>query len=216
MKGAVRYKFMLVLIVGMTFTGILTQQKLRNYLFVVDALATATPTATATVATPAATPLPTGTTYSGMTNFGYWGTVGKANGLYGGYVIQQTATASLLFGQVVIPDASNASSVVVAGTGGVTNPIGVVIGCVGATAASPSPGQKFFCNPAAAQKAMVQTSGVAPVVCDRAIVTGTVVMPSASVAGMVTPYAAGTVDEQIGVLLTACATNGTASMLLYK
>jgi hypothetical protein len=30
------------------------------------------------------------------------------------------------------------------------------------------------------------------------------------------PYVAGTVDEQIGVMVTGCAVNGAGTMLIYK
>jgi hypothetical protein len=176
---------------------------------------TASPSPTATVAAAASTPSPTGTTYSGVTNFGYWATVGKANGLFGGYIVQLTATNALLYGQVVVPDPSNAKAVVAAASGA-TNPLGVIVGCVGATAANPYPGQKFGCNPAAAQSAMVLTMGVAAVVCDATYTQGSKVMVSTLVPGMVGAYVAGTVDEQIGVLLTSCTAAGTGTMYVYK
>jgi hypothetical protein len=177
---------------------------------------TATPSSTAVAPTPAATPSPNGTVYSGLTNFGYLGTVPKSNGIYGGYIVQLKSTNATLYGQVVIPDSANANSVVVAPTTSPTNPIGVIVGCVGATSANPQPGVKFGCNPAALQTALILVHGVAAVVCDTTLPIGTVMMPSTFVAGDVTKYSAGTVDEQIGVLLSACTTNGSAPMLVYK
>jgi hypothetical protein len=179
------------------------------------ATATASPSPTATAPAAASTPAPTGTTFSGATHFGYLGTVSKSNGLLGGYIVQLTATAALLYGQVVVPDSANNNSVVVAASGA-TNPIGVVVGCVGGTAANPAPGLKFGCNPAAAQKAIVLIDGVASVVCDANYAAAQVVMTSTIVNGMVGAYVAGTVDEQIGVLLNSCVANGTANLLVYK
>lgn len=202
---------------------------MKKYLFLLGAMLlfaapsfaqTATPTATAT-ATPTASPSPTATAPaaastplgSGLTDFGFLAADVGNYKIYGGYVIRQTATAALLLGQIVKPDASNDSSVVVS-TSGTTDPIGVVIGSSGYASCNKNPG--VGSAPCAGQKALVQVSGVALVQCDIGMPAGTKVMSSTLINGMVGAYVAGTVDEQIGVMLAACTVGTPAPMLIYK
>lgn len=169
-----------------------------------------TPTATATAPAAAST---ISQTFSKISHFGYL-SADQANLLtFGGYVVHQKATAALLLGQVVKPDASNAGQVVVS-TSGTIDPIGVVIGAGTPGAAGQASG--LGVAPGTGQMAIIQCSGITIVACDRAMSPGQVVMSSTLVNGDVGPYVAGTVDEQIGVMLSACVVNGPGQMLIYK
>ena len=174
--------------------------------------ATASPTATAPAS--ASTPLA-----SGMTNFGFIAPVSPLypmgnNGL-GGRVIKQTATAALLLGQIVKPDTANANSVVVS-TSGTTDPIGVVVGSTGVASGCTASRGNIGQAPCAGQTAVIQVNGLALVACDRQLFPGNIVMSSTLQNGDVGPYVAGTVDEQIGVMVSGCLVNGAGTMLIYK
>jgi len=174
------------------------------------ATATATSTATAT-ATSTAVPLPTPVpnANSGVTHSAYFGS-NPFNGIYGGYVVRLTATDALICGQLVIVDASNDDSVVVA-TSGATAPLGIVVGTYDVSAHD-----LIGKNPAATQTALIQVSGIMKGIADGTITRGTKLMTSASAIGGVAAYSAGTVDEQIGVALSSSTAGKAIDILLYK
>ena len=170
-------------------------------------------TATAT-ATPTPVAISSPVPILGRTShFGYIGVDSANGGLIGGRIITGKATAALLFGQVVVPDTANDKQFIVAPSGA-TNPIGVVVGAGTPVAAGQQQG--LGQNPGVGQVAAVQINGVVQVICDGTIARGTKMMTSASIPGGVTTYSAGTVDEQIGVLLSSCTNASSGYMLLYK
>ena len=173
--------------------------------------ATATSTATST-STPVAiaSPVPI---LGRTSHFGYIGVDPANGGLIGGRIITGKATAALIVGQVVVPDTANDRQFIVA-PAGATNPVGVVVGAGVPAAAGQSQG--LGQNPGVGQTAAIQINGVVQVVCDNTIARGTKMMVSAAIVGGVTTYSAGTVDEQIGVMLSSCVNLGAGYMLLYK
>lgn len=174
-----------------------------------------TPSVTATPSpSPSPVAIPSPVPLLGRTShFGFIGTDPANGGLLGGRIITLKATAALLVGQVVVPDPSNDRQVVFA-PAGATNPIGVVVGA--GTPAAAGQQQGIGQSPGAGQVAAIQINGVVQAICDGTIARGTKMMVSTSIVGGITTYSAGTVDEQIGVLLSSCTNANPGYLLLYK
>jgi hypothetical protein len=173
--------------------------------------ATATATSTAT-GTPVAVPSPV-PVRSMTTNFGYIGPDPANGGLIGGRIVRLKATAALTIGQFVVPDTANDNQVVFAPSAA-TNVIGVVVGAGVPGAAGQITG--YSVNPGAGQIALIQINGIAQAVCDGTIARGTKMQVSASIVGGMTTYSAGTVDQEVGVLLSSCTNLNPGYILLYK
>jgi hypothetical protein len=184
--------------------------------------ATATSTATAT-ATATATPTPVPVKISpnqNVTHFAYTAAnrtlsgpgFQTASNLNGGFAVYLKATAALVLGQAVIPDASNADSVVVATAQTASHVIGVVVGRrITATSTD-----QLGLPPSAAQIAIVQVSGVTQMIADGTITIGdTVIVSSAVVGGVADGAAAGTVSaDTVGVALSTGAAGLPLDVLL--
>lgn len=192
---------------------------------VIDAVAaTATPTATPTTsATPTATPTPVAVKISpnqGVTHFSYTAAnrtlsgpgFQTASNLNGGFAVYLKATAALVLGQAVMPDASNADSVVVATQQTAPHVIGVVIG---RRITATSSDQIGF-PPSAGQIAIVQIHGVTQMIADGTITIGdTVIVSAAVVGGVADGAAAGTVSANtIGIALSTGAAGLPLDVLL--
>ena len=185
-------------------------------LFMAWASATATATATATP-----TPVPVKISPNqGVTHFAYTAANRTLSGpgfqtaanLNGGFAVYLKATAALVLGQAVIPDASNADSVVVATAQTASHVIGVVIGRrISATSSD----QVGF-PPSAGQIAIVQISGVTQMIADGTITIGdSVIVSSAVVGGVADGSAAGTANAAtIGVALSTGAAGLPLDVLL--
>ena len=188
---------------------------------VIEAFAvTATPSATpTTTATPTSTPTPVAVTINpnqGITHFYFTGTNrqlgSSASNIYGGFTIYLKATAALVLGQAVIPDASNADSVVVATAQTASHVIGVVVG----SRISATSSDQIGIPPSAGQIAIVQISGAVKMISDGTLTIGNTVRVSAAVVGGVANgSAAGTADAAaFGVALSAGGTGLVADVLL--
>lgn len=200
--------------------GLIALLLLHGSAFAQTATATSTATATATASPTATAPASASTPFAARgSSFGFIAPVMPnypvGNGGLGGRIIVEKATSSLLLGQIVKPDSANTSSVVVS-TSGTTDPIGVVIGSSGYSASCPSQKGTIGVAPCTGQNAVIQINGLALVACDRQLFPGNVVMSSTLVNGDAGPYVAGTVDEQIGVIISGCLVNGAGTILLYK
>lgn len=172
------------------------------------ATATSTPTPTPT---PIALASPVPNVNLGVSHFAYLANDTTDNGVYGGRVIKQTATAPLVVGNVVVSDTANANSVVVA-PAGTTVAVGVVVGSgsnkiIGGIGINPS---------VAGSTTWVQINGIARVICDSSITQGTAVMVSATIAGGVTAYVAGTTDEEVGIITNSCTAGLSGDMLILR
>jgi hypothetical protein len=212
-----RIKLAIPVLIGMLLFGAFVNlsgvQVIREAgLFMAWASATATATATATP-TPVAVKI---NPNQGITHFYFTGTNrqlgSSASNIYGGFTVYLKATAALVLGQAVIPDASNADSVVVATAQTASHVIGVVVGSRSTATSS----DKIGVPPGAGQIAIVQVSGVTQMIADGTITIGdTVIVSSAVVGGVADGAAAGTVSaDTIGVALSTGAAGAVLDVLL--
>jgi hypothetical protein len=218
-NGRIRIEVYAILIIAMVFAS-LGEYGLRTRDFF-DAIpaaaltATPTPTPTSTPAFPSPTPspVPTPVLHAKITHFGFLGVDSASNGLYAGYVEKLKATIGIPLSCPVQIDPNNDEQVIPAGVG-TTTPLGVVVGSSGPVAANLYPG--IGIPPVAGQNAIIQVNGIYPMICDGAIQRGSAVMVSSLIACAITPYSAGTVDEEIGIALKACTAYGNTDVLILK